>query len=74
MALLMNIFQRKQEAKILTLRLVEVNEEDDGLGALGNRTRARQYDGYRRTADVSRTQYGELRRRFPTRRSTAMSG
>ena len=57
MALLMNIFQRKQEAKNPYLRLVEVNEETTDSAPWGMNW-ARQYDGYRRTADVSRTQYG----------------
>ena len=57
MALLTNIFQRKQEAKNPYLRLVEVNEETTDSAPWGMNW-ARQYDGYRRTADVSRTQYG----------------
>ena len=57
MALLTNIFQRKQEAKNPYLRLVEVNEDTTDSAPWGMNW-ARQYDGYRRTADVSRTQYG----------------
>jgi nitrite reductase (cytochrome c-552) len=56
-ALLTNVFQRKQEAKNPFLRLVEVNEETTDSAPWGMNW-ARQYDGYRRTADVSRTQYG----------------
>ena len=56
-ALLMNIFQRKQEAKNPYLRLVEVTDETTDSAPWGMNW-ARQYDGYRRTADVSRTQYG----------------
>ena len=55
--LLTNIFQRKQEAKNPYLRLVEVTEETTDPAPWGMNW-ARQYDGYRRTADVSRTQYG----------------
>ena len=53
-ALLMNIFQRKQEAKNPHLRLVEVTDETTDSAPWGMNW-ARQYDGYRRTADVSRT-------------------
>jgi len=56
-ALLTNIFQRKQEAKNPFLRLVEVSDETTDPTPWGMNW-ARQYDGYRRTADVSRTQYG----------------
>jgi len=56
-ALLTNIFQRKQEAKNPYLRLVEVTDETTDSAPWGMNW-ARQYDGYRRTADVSRTQYG----------------
>ena len=55
--LLTNIFQRKQEAKNPYLRLVEVTEETTDPAPWGMNW-PRQYDGYRRTADVSRTQYG----------------
>src|SRR6478752_3025544 len=56
-ALLTNIFQRKQEAKNPYLRLVDVSDETTDPTPWGMNW-ARQYDGYRRTADVSRTQYG----------------
>src|SRR5688572_29384790 len=56
-ALLMNIFQRKQEAKNPYLRLVEISEETTDPAPWGMNW-PRQYDGYRRTADISRTQYG----------------
>jgi nitrite reductase (cytochrome c-552) len=56
-ALLTNIFQRKQEAKSPYLRLVDVTEETTDSAPWGMNW-PRQYDGYRRTADVSRTQYG----------------
>jgi len=56
-ALLTNIFQRKQEAKNPFLRVVDVTDETTDPTFWGMNW-ARQYDGYRRTADVSRTQYG----------------
>jgi nitrite reductase (cytochrome c-552) len=56
-ALLTNIFQRKQEAKNPYLRLVDVTEETTDPTPWGMNW-PRQMDGYRRTADVSRTQYG----------------
>jgi nitrite reductase (cytochrome c-552) len=56
-ALLTNIFQRKQEAKNPYLRLVEVSEETTDPTYWGMNW-PRQMDGYRRTSDVSRTQYG----------------
>src|SRR3954453_12180774 len=55
--LLTNIFQRKQEAKNPYLRLVEVTEETTDPAPWGMNW-PRQLDGYRRTADVTRTQYG----------------
>jgi len=56
-ALLTNIFQRKQEAKNPYVRLVEVTEETTDPTPWGMNW-PRQLDGYRRTADVSRTRYG----------------
>jgi nitrite reductase (cytochrome c-552) len=56
-ALLANIFQRKQEAKNPYLRLVEVNEETTDSVPWGMNW-PRQLDGYQRTADVTRTEYG----------------
>ncbi len=56
-ALLTNIFQRKQEAKNPYLRLVEISEDTTDPAPWGMNW-PRQYDGYRRTADISRTQYG----------------
>src|SRR5215472_12114792 len=57
LALLTNIFQRKQEAKNPYLRLVEVSEETTDPTYWGMNW-PRQMDGYKRTSDVSRTQYG----------------
>ena len=56
-ALLTSIFERKQEAKNPYLRLVEVTEETTDPTPWGMNW-PRQMDGYRRTADISRTQYG----------------
>jgi nitrite reductase (cytochrome c-552) len=56
-ALLTNIFQRKQEARNPYLRIVEVNEDTTDSTPWGINW-PRQLDGYRRTADVTRTQFG----------------
>jgi nitrite reductase (cytochrome c-552) len=56
-ALLTNIFQRKQEARNPYLRIVEVNEDTTDPAPWGMNW-PRQLDGYQRTADVTRTQYG----------------
>ncbi len=54
---LTNIFQHKQEARNPYLRLVEVNEETTDPAQWGMNW-PRQYDGYSRTNEVTRTQYG----------------
>jgi nitrite reductase (cytochrome c-552) len=56
-ALLTNIFERKQEAKNPYLRLVEVTEETTDPTPWGMNW-PRQLDGYRRTAEISRTRFG----------------
>jgi nitrite reductase (cytochrome c-552) len=56
-ALLININQRKQEAKNPYLKLVEVDEDTVDATRWGMNF-PRQYDGYRRTADPTRTKYG----------------
>jgi len=56
-ALLMNIFQRKQEAKNPYVRLVEVNEETTDPAPWGTNW-SREYDDYQRTAEASRTKFG----------------
>src|SRR5512137_564863 len=56
-ALLINIFQRKQEAKNPFLRLVEVTENDVDPKKWGVNW-PREYDGYLRTAEPTRTKYG----------------
>ena len=57
LALLTNIFERKQEAKNPYLRLVDVTDETTDPTAWGMNW-PREMDGYRRTAEISRTQYG----------------
>lgn len=56
-ALLINIFQRKQEARNPFLKLVEVTEEDVDPRKWGTNW-PRQYDGYLRTSEPSGTKYG----------------
>ena len=56
-ALLVNIFQRKQEARNPYVRLVEVSEETTDAGPWGMNW-SREYDDYRRTVDVTRTTFG----------------
>ncbi len=56
-SLLVNIFQRKQEAKNPYLRFVEVTAETTDPAEWGKNW-PRQYDGYLRTALPSRTKYG----------------
>jgi nitrite reductase (cytochrome c-552) len=56
-ALLTNIFQRKQEARNPYARLVEVNEETTDAAPWGTNW-SREYDDYKRTADTTRTRFG----------------
>ncbi|MEP6654499.1 MAG: ammonia-forming cytochrome c nitrite reductase subunit c552 [Myxococcales bacterium] len=56
-ALLTTIFNHKQEAKNPYLRLVEVNEGTTDPAPWGMNW-SRQYDGYKQTAEVSRTRFG----------------
>jgi nitrite reductase (cytochrome c-552) len=55
--LLTSIFQRKQEARNPYVRLVEVNEETTDPAAWGVNW-AREYDDYRRTAEITKTRFG----------------
>ena len=57
LALLMNIFERKQEARNPYVRLVEVSEETTSPEPWGMNW-AREYDDYKRTMDVTRTKFG----------------
>ncbi len=56
-ALLMNIFERKQEARTPFVRLVEVNEVSTDPQPWGVNFPL-QYEAYLRTADTERTEYG----------------
>jgi nitrite reductase (cytochrome c-552) len=55
--LLTNIFERKQEAKNPYVRLVDVTEETTDSAPWGVNW-SREYDGYLRTVDVTRTRFG----------------
>src|SRR5690349_23398302 len=56
-ALLINIFERKQEAKNPFYRVVELNDTIDDPAVWG-KDFPMQYDLYLRTADQERTKYG----------------
>ena len=56
-ALLVNIFQRKQEARTSFVKLVPVTEDDVDPAKWGVNW-PREYDGYLRTAEPTSTKYG----------------
>jgi len=56
-ALLVNIFQRKQEAKNTFVKLVEVTEDDVDPAKWGTNW-PREFDGYKRTSEPTNTKYG----------------
>ena len=56
-ALLVNIFERKSEAKNPYVRLVEVSEDDTDPAKWGVNW-PKEYDSYKRTALTTRTKYG----------------
>src|SRR3712207_5807117 len=56
-ALLVNILQRKQEARNPFYRVVELDDETEDPEVWGKNF-PMQYDGYRRTVDQVRTRYG----------------
>jgi nitrite reductase (cytochrome c-552) len=56
-ALLVNIFTRKQESRVPYVRVVEVDEGTTDPAVWG-RNWPREFDGYSRTVDVTRTRYG----------------
>ena len=56
-ALLVNIFERKQEARNPFYRVVELDDDTDDPAVWGKNF-PMQYDGYRRTVDQVRTRYG----------------
>ena len=55
--LLVNIFERKEEARTAHVRLVEVGEDDTDPAKWGTNW-PRQYDSYKRTAEATRTRFG----------------
>ena len=57
LALLVNIMERKQEAKNPFYRVVELTDETEDPEIWGKNF-PNQYDGYRRTVDQVRTRYG----------------
>jgi nitrite reductase (cytochrome c-552) len=56
-ALLVNIFERKQEPKRANMRLVEVGEDDTDPAKWGVNW-PKEYDTYKRTAEATRTRFG----------------
>jgi nitrite reductase (cytochrome c-552) len=56
-ALLVNIFERKQEARNPFFRVVELTDDTEDP-AIWGRNFPQQYDSYRRTVDQQRTRYG----------------
>ncbi len=66
-AMLVNIFERKQEARNPFYRVVELNDETEDPAVWGKNF-PMQYDGYRRTVDQVRTRFGgsEATPRTPT--------
>ncbi|MGZ9274582.1 MAG: ammonia-forming cytochrome c nitrite reductase subunit c552 [Nitrospira sp.] len=77
-ALLVNIFERKQEARNPFFRVVEI-DDNTADPAIWGKNFPLHYDAYRRTVDQERTRYGgsEALRHLPTnvdpRSSTAQS-
>ncbi|MBI5514543.1 MAG: ammonia-forming cytochrome c nitrite reductase subunit c552 [Deltaproteobacteria bacterium] len=65
--LLVNVFERRTEARNPFFRVVELNEDTDDPAVWG-RNFPLQYDRYRRTVDMERTRWGgsEAMRRAPT--------
>jgi nitrite reductase (cytochrome c-552) len=55
--LIASITQRKEEAKVTSVRLVNVTEDDVDPAKWGTNW-PREYDGYKRTAEPSHTKYG----------------
>jgi nitrite reductase (cytochrome c-552) len=66
-ALLVNIFERKQEARNTFFRVVELDDNTEDP-AIWGKNFPLQYDAYRRTVDQTRTRYGgsEALRHLPT--------
>lgn len=68
LALLVNIFERKQEAGQTFFRVVELTDDTEDPAVWG-RNFPLQYDSYKRTVDQTRTRYGgsEAMRRLPSK-------
>src|ERR1051326_5671271 len=66
-ALLINIFERKQEARNPFYRVVELNDTIDDP-AIWAKDFPMQYDLYMRTVDMQRTKYGGSEARSEERR------
>lgn len=66
-ALLVNIFEHKQEARNPFFRVVEINDETNDPAVWGKNFPI-QYDAYKRTVDMTRTRFGgsEALPRTPT--------
>src|SRR3954452_16514796 len=66
-ALLINIFERKQEARNVFFRVVELDDNTEDP-AIWGKNFPLQYDAYKRTVDQTRTRYGgsEALRHLPT--------
>jgi nitrite reductase (cytochrome c-552) len=66
-ALLVNIFERKQEARNAFFRVVELDDDTEDP-AIWGKNFPLQYDAYKRTVDQVRTRYGgsEALRHLPT--------
>src|SRR4028118_2015662 len=56
-ALLVNIFERKQEARYPFYRVVDIDDNTEDPAVWGKNFPL-QYDGYKRTVDQVRTRYG----------------
>jgi nitrite reductase (cytochrome c-552) len=56
-ALLVNVFERKQEGRNAFYRVVELTDDIDDPAVWGKNF-PQQYDGYRRSVDQQRTRYG----------------
>jgi nitrite reductase (cytochrome c-552) len=56
-ALLVNIFERKQESRSAFYRVVELTDDIEDPAVWGKNF-PQQYDAYRRTVDQHRTRYG----------------
>lgn len=68
-ALLVNIFERKQEARNAFFRVVDLDDDTDDPAVWGKNFPL-QYDTYKRTVDMERTRYGgsEAVRQAPSAR------